>query len=155
MSYVWHYDTPIGRLAIAETEGAVSHLRFDGAAPLPGYEAKETPAIRQAGEQLLAYFSGTRSTFDFPLHLQGTPFQKAAWTALQAIPFGETRSYKDIAVQLGNPKAVRAVGMANNRNLIPIFIPCHRVIGTNGSLTGYAGGLEAKQLLLDLEQQDG
>jgi len=155
MSYVWHYETPIGRLAIAETEGAVSHLRFDGAAPLAGYEPKETPAIRQAGEQLLAYFSGQRTSFDIPLHLKGTPFQQSVWSALQAIPFGETRSYKDIAAQVGNSKAVRAVGMANNRNPIPIFIPCHRVIGTGGSLVGYAGGLSAKQLLLDLEHSCG
>ena len=153
MNFIWDYKTPIGRLEIGETNGIISRILFEKNKRLTGFERKETTAIKTAAEQLFEYFDGKRKKFDIPLFLVGTDFQKAAWTALQTIPFGQTRSYKDIAEQIKNPKAVRAVGMANNRNPIPIIIPCHRVIGSNGSLTGFGGGLEVKQFLLDLEKR--
>ena len=153
MKYIWFYKTPIGKIAIGENDGAISCLLFDGASAPSDYQLLETPLIKSAAEQITEYFDGKRKQFDLPLNPRGTAFQKSAWDALQAIPYGETRSYKDIAVQINSPKACRAVGLANNRNPIPIIIPCHRVIGTNGSLTGYAGGLDVKRLLLDLEIQ--
>lgn len=110
------------------------------------------PVLVETARQLEEYFTGTRKTFSVPLDFNGTDFQKAVWNALLTIPFGETRSYGEIAVQLGNPKAVRAVGAANGKNPISIIAPCHRVIGSNGKLTGFAGGLEAKALLLRLER---
>ena len=113
---------------------------------------EETPLIKKTAKQLEQYFAGSRRQFSLPLALKGTEFQKAVWEALQAIPYGKTRSYSDIAVTIGNPKAVRAVGMANHNNPIAIIVPCHRVIGKNGSLTGYASGIENKRLLLNLEQ---
>jgi O-6-methylguanine DNA methyltransferase len=152
MKFIWHYETPIGRLGIAEANGAVFHLLFDGNDDLLGCERAESQALKTASRQLAEYFDGKRTCFDFPLSLNGTAFQRSAWQALQTIPFGETRSYKDVAIQIGSPKAARAVGMANNRNPIPIVIPCHRVVGSNGSLVGFAGGLGVKQYLLDLER---
>ncbi len=101
--------------------------------------------------QLNEYFRGERKTFDLPLALCGTPFQLKVWEALQTIPYGDTRSYKEIAIQVGSPKGCRAVGMANNKNPIPIIIPCHRVVGGNGKLVGYAGGLDKKEYLLEVE----
>ena len=151
MKYIWYHEMPIGKIAIAEENGAISHILFDGDMSLDDYEKKETKTIQKVVRQLEAYFAGELKVFDVPLALNGTPFQKAAWEALMEIPYGQTCSYKDIAIKIGNPKAVRAVGMANNKNKIPIIIPCHRVIGTNGKLVGYAGGLEIKQQLLDLE----
>ena len=112
---------------------------------------KETPLIKCAAKQLEEYFSKKRKKFDLPLNPEGTEFQLKAWEALQCIPYGETRTYGEIAAAIGNPKASRAVGMANNKNPIHIIIPCHRVIGANGSLVGYASGLEIKQMLLELE----
>jgi len=104
-------------------------------------------------EQLDQYFEGTRTNFDIPLMMKGTSFQRQVWNALQAIEYGKTVSYQDIAIRIGNPKAVRAVGMANNRNPIVLIVPCHRVIGKNGSLVGYGGGLDVKKWLLDFEQK--
>ena len=108
-----------------------------------------------AAEQLEAYFAGKRTTFSLPLRPAGTAFQLAVWQALTEIPYGETRSYGEIAAAVGNPKAARAVGMANNRNPISILIPCHRVIGSTGALVGYGGGLEKKLFLLELEKGAG
>ena len=153
MKYIWFYKTPIGKIGIGENDSAISCLLFDGASAPSDYQLSETPLIKSAAAQIAEYFDGKRKQFDLPLNPKGTAFQKSAWDALQAIPYGETRSYKDVAVQINSPKACRAVGLANNRNPIPIIIPCHRVIGTNGSLTGYAGGLDVKRLLLDLEIQ--
>ena len=113
---------------------------------------QETSLIQTAASQLQEYLDGKRREFSLPLLLEGTPFQKAVWKALLDIPYGETRSYRDIAETIGNPKAVRAVGMANNRNPISFIVPCHRVIGADGSLVGYGGGLALKQQLLDLEK---
>ena len=109
--------------------------------------------LDQAARQLDEYFAGRRRVFDLPLLTVGTPFQRAVWELLTEIPFGETRSYAWLAAQLGHPRAVRAVAAANRANALSIFIPCHRVVGSDGSLTGYAGGLVAKRLLLGLEQQ--
>jgi methylated-DNA-[protein]-cysteine S-methyltransferase len=113
---------------------------------------KETPLIRKAAKQLNEYLAGRRKTFELPLDPEGTPFQKAVWKTLTGIPYGESRTYKDIAETVGNPKACRAVGMANNKNPIAILIPCHRVIGAGGKLVGYAGGLDIKKKLLELEK---
>jgi len=111
-----------------------------------------TVLIQSAAAQIDEYLAGARTQFSLPLALHGTEFQQEVWQALQTIPYGETRSYKDIAAAIGRPKALRAVGMANNRNPIAIIVPCHRVIGRDGSLTGYGGGLPLKQRLLELEQ---
>jgi len=116
------------------------------------YKKTETPVIKKASKQLEEYFNGKRRTFDLPITLHGTDFQIKVWKALQTIPYGETRSYGQLAALIENPKASRAVGMANNKNPISIIIPCHRVIGHNGSLVGYAGGLNIKQKLIDLEK---
>ncbi len=118
-------------------------------------EAKNinTDILAEAKRQLQEYFSGSRQKFDLPLYTEGTEFQKSVWKELQKIPYGKTISYGELAKRIGNKLASRAVGMANNRNPISIIIPCHRVIGANGSLTGYGGGLECKQKLLDLEKQ--
>ncbi|NLY70869.1 MAG: methylated-DNA--[protein]-cysteine S-methyltransferase [Clostridiales bacterium] len=115
---------------------------------------KETDLLREASKQLDEYFMGNRFKFDLPLFLSGTEFQLKVWKALESIPYGETRSYKQIAEAIGNPKACRAVGMANNRNPISIIIPCHRVIGSSGRLVGYGGGLDIKEKLLQLERDN-
>src|SRR5690606_4653700 len=118
------------------------------------FEWRRNPAaLREARDQLNAYFAGTRRTFDLELDLRGTPFQRKVWDELARIPYGETRSYKQVAEAIGHPSAVRAVGMANHHNPVSIIIPCHRVIGSDGRLTGYGGGLEIKTFLLELEER--
>lgn len=139
--------SPIGSLTLTEENGKITGLRFGGSDAVND----ASPILDAVEQQLREYFAGTRRRFDLPLAPKGTPFQRAVWDALCAIPYGETRTYAQIAEAVGNPKACRAVGMANNRNPIAILIPCHRVIGANGSLTGYAGGLDAKKTLLALE----
>jgi methylated-DNA-[protein]-cysteine S-methyltransferase len=114
-------------------------------------EEKETPVLKSTAKQLKEYFSGKRNTFDVPFELEGTEFQKKVWLSLAKIPFGKTRSYKEQAIMVKSPKAVRAVGSANGMNPICIILPCHRVIGSDGSLTGYGGGVEKKRFLLELE----
>jgi methylated-DNA-[protein]-cysteine S-methyltransferase len=146
---VYHYK--FCNLFIGEENGAVRFVSFRADKIPKEFEKSETPLIKKAAMQLNEYFNKDRQNFDLPLTLRGTDFQIKVWTALQKIPYGETSSYGELAVMIGNPKACRAVGMANNRNPITIIIPCHRVIGHNGSLTGYGGGLELKQKLLDLE----
>ena len=141
--------SPIGELYLAADEDFLYELRFD--APEIPAEAGETPVLCEAVRQLEAYFAGRLRRFDVPLRPEGTPFQRLCWDALLQIPYGETRAYSDIARQIGRPAACRAVGMANNRNPISVIIPCHRVIGRDGSLTGYGGGLETKRFLLELE----
>lgn len=138
--------SPFGLLTLTEENGAITALRFGGSAANDA-----SPVLDAAETQLREYFAGERQSFDLPLAPAGTPFQRAVWDALCAIPYGETRTYAQIAAAIGSPKACRAVGMANNRNPIAILIPCHRVIGASGSLTGYAGGLDVKQALLALE----
>jgi methylated-DNA-[protein]-cysteine S-methyltransferase len=145
-------DTPLGRLSIEVEDGALVAIRLPprpGDAPLPpARDAGSDPVHAAAVRQLVEYFAGERTTFDLPLRPRGTPFQQAVWTTLLAIPAGETRSYVDIARAIGRPSAVRAVGAANGRNPLAIVVPCHRVIGASGALTGYAGGLDAKRWLL-------
>lgn len=148
------YQTQIGKIRIAEDGNAITEI--DLLAPnasVADMQMKETTLIRRAYEELLEYFNGKRKEFRVPLNPKGTDFQRKVWSALQTIPYGETRSYGQIAAQVGNPKACRAVGMANNRNPILIMIPCHRVIGADGSLVGYGGGLELKEQLLNLERE--
>lgn len=138
--------SPIGTLTLTEENESITGLCFGGST------ANDASSVLDAAEaQLCEYFAGARKSFDLPLAPAGTPFQRAVWDALCAIPYGETRTYAQIAAAVGKPKACRAVGLANNRNPIAIFIPCHRVIGADGRLTGYAGGLEIKKTLLALE----
>ena len=150
--YYYRYRTPVGQLTVVATCHAVTAILFTGESLPSGAVEQETELISRMGAELQEYFAGTRRTFETPIFMEGTPFQISVWKALCAIPYGETRSYKDIAVAIGRPLACRAVGMANNRNRLPFVIPCHRVIGANGTLIGYAGGLNIKQQLLELEQ---
>lgn len=140
------FESPLGPLTLTEVDGVLRRLDF-ASAP----SDTTTPLLREAERQLRAYFAGELRQFDLPLDPQGTPFQQQVWAALREIPYGEVRSYGQIAAAIGNPKACRAVGMANHRNPLPILIPCHRVCGSDGSLTGYGGGIERKRWLLELE----
>ncbi len=145
--------TPIGELLLVSDGEALVALHFDDerrGAPTPGGD--RDPVVRQASAQLREYFAGERTTFDLPLRPSGTPFEQRVWDALRGIPYGETTSYGAIAQGLGEPGAARAVGRANGRNPIPVIVPCHRVIGADGSLTGFGGGLACKRALLDLER---
>lgn len=149
-------ETPIGPLTITATKKAVTAIRFgtqvpEGSTPCTGAEA--TPLLRKAAEEIGDYFAGSRRKFTLPLAPEGTPFQQKVWEALRTIPYGETRTYKQIAIQIGHNQSFRAVGMASNRNPIAIVVPCHRVIGYDGKLTGYAGGLNIKEQLLELEKR--
>ena len=148
-------DSPIGPLTIAgRPDGTVTHLRMAEQTHAPKQWSTWTEDERAFGSvarQLDAYFAGRLRTFEFPMELSGTAFQSQVWRALQTIPYGETASYGDIASMIGKPSACRAVGLANGRNPIAIVVPCHRVIGKSGSLTGYGGGLSRKQQLLALE----
>lgn len=148
MEYNMHCDTPIGPVTIVANKQAITALHFGAA----GEQTQQTALLCDAAAQLLQYFAGTRQRFYLPLAPDGTEFQKKVWNALLQIPYGCTRSYGDIARAIGEPGASRAVGMANNKNPIAILIPCHRVIGSDGSLTGYAGGLDVKEHLLRLER---
>lgn len=149
---LFYYETSVGRIGIAEENGAITHLFFRETKAPEKAELEETPLLKKAHSELLEFLDGKRKTFSLKFAPKGTNFQSAVWQALQTIPYGETRSYGEIAKEIGNPKASRAVGMANNKNPIAIMIPCHRVIGANGSLTGYGGGLDLKAFLLDLEK---
>jgi methylated-DNA-[protein]-cysteine S-methyltransferase len=143
-------DTPIGAILIAGDGNAIVETYFAGAKPKPDW-IRDDDALREAADQLRAYFAGERRTFDLPLSPRGTDFQQSVWSALQQIPYGETTTYSTIAERVGRPAAVRAVGAANGANPIPIVIPCHRVIGANGSMTGFGGGIDVKRQLLALE----
>jgi methylated-DNA-[protein]-cysteine S-methyltransferase len=147
-------DSPIGPLLLAGDEGALRYLLFANGrqrmAPRPEWQP-DAGALDEVVAQLTAYFGGRRRAFDIPVVPEGTPFQLAVWEQLRRIPYGETISYAELARRIGNPKAVRAVGLANGANPISIVIPCHRVIGSTGALVGYGGGLRTKQALLALE----
>lgn len=146
-----YLDSPLGPLAVSATAAGVTAVRYVAAS---GQPAADLPAcLRQALAELAAYFAGRLTAFTVPLRPDGTPFQRAVWEKLATIPFGATIAYRDLAAALGAPRAVRAVGAANGRNPINIIIPCHRVLGADGSLTGYSGGLEKKQWLLDFERK--
>ena len=152
MDKLFYYDTQIGKLGIRADHIGITNIYFR---EINIKEEKvvleESDLIKDAYIQLEEYMNGQRTQFDLPLNLKGTEFQKKVWSELAKIPYGETRSYKDIAIAIGNEKASRAVGMANNKNPIPIVIPCHRVVGSNKKLVGYAGGLDLKEKLLNLE----
>lgn len=152
-----HYESPIGRmLLVGVDDGVLQELHLPGETTtfaIPKEWQEDPRCLSDALLQLKQYFAGTRREFDLDLAPQGTPFQQRVWQELRAIPFGSTASYGAIAQRIGNPKACRAVGMANSRNPIPIIIPCHRVIGKDGSLTGFSGGLDVKEQLLDLEHR--
>jgi len=147
-------DSPVGMLTLAGKRGRLMHLRMVDQTyePSHGRWEPDDRAFPEAVEQLEAYFAGDRTEFDLDLALVGTVFQRRVWEALLTIPYGETRSYGEIARQIGSPGAFRAVGLANGHNPIGIIVPCHRVIGSNGSLTGYGGGLDRKRTLLELEK---
>ena len=144
------FDSPAGRLALQGEGACVTGLALPNA-PVSRIAEHETPVLAEARRQVLEYLAGARRSFDLPLDPRGTSFQRRVWAALTAIPWGETRTYAQIAAAVGSPRAVRAVGQANHRNPIPILIPCHRVVGADGTLTGYGGGLELKRKLLELE----
>jgi methylated-DNA-[protein]-cysteine S-methyltransferase len=154
MNYTY-LNTPIGTLLIAGDGEAVRRIDFPkngkASAPERGWTESARGPVGQAARQLTEYFAGRRAGFDLPLAPEGTEFQRTVWRNLQDIPYGETISYGELAKRVGNPKASRAVGAANGQNPIPIVIPCHRVIGANGKLTGFGGGLPTKEALLALE----
>lgn len=150
--------SPVGILKLVATENALVAVLWENENPkrvrlAELIEQVNHPILLATQKQLREYFAGTRQQFDLPLDFEGTVFQKKVWQALLSIPFGETRSYRDIAEQVGNIKAVRAVGAANGKNPISIIAPCHRVVGVNGKLVGFAGGLNNKEILLGLEKQ--
>jgi len=145
----YYYDSPFGRIYIAESGGFITDVAFH---PIQNSVERKTRLLSRAADMLREYFEGKRKVFDLPLNPEGTDFQKKAWNALLTIPYGQTRSYKEQAEVVGNAKACRAVGAANGKNPISIIIPCHRVIGTDGSLVGFGGGLAVKKALLDLEK---
>lgn len=177
MKSIFYYKTDIGQIGIAEEAGNITNIFFEAEKGLiqgegilkckdenqvqykygktNSYNIKETDILKEASNQLYEYFQGKRQVFNLPLAPEGTPFMKNVWKCLRDIPYGETKSYKEIATAAGNEKACRAVGQANNKNPIPIFIPCHRVIGSNGSLIGYRNGLQTKKLLLEIEKKYG
>ncbi|MFC3193270.1 methylated-DNA--[protein]-cysteine S-methyltransferase [Marinicella sediminis] len=141
------YESPLGPITITATRRGISSLYFKP----PEQADCPNEHTSMCAQQLDAYFQGQQTSFDVPLDVNGTAFQKQVWQALQDIPYGQVASYRDIAIAIGNPKAMRAVGAANGKNPVSIVVPCHRVIGADGSLTGYAGGLSRKQHLLQLE----
>ncbi len=150
-----HVESPIGTLLVAGDDEALRSIEFPREGkpgqPKPEWHESMRGPVAEAVRQLREYFNGSRTEFDLPLAPEGTPFQCAVWRQLQEIPYGETISYGELAKRVGNPKASRAVGAANGKNPIPIVIPCHRVIGSNGKLTGFGGGLPTKEALLALE----
>ena len=148
--YQYSYDTVIGKIYIAENDNYICNVSFRTL----NYREKETLLIKKTYSQLKEYFDRNRKSFDIPISANGTEFQMQVWEELQKIPYGKTATYKEIAENIGNKKASRAVGMANNKNPIAIIIPCHRVIGTKGDLIGYAGGIEIKKYLLELEKKN-
>ena len=151
MKKVFYYNTKIVKIGIEENGIGITKILFINKDVQEEIIKKaETPLLKQAIEEINEYLDGKRSSFDLPLALEGTEFQNKVWNALKEIPYGETRSYGEIAKVIGNEKASRAVGMANNKNPIAIIIPCHRVIGANGKLVGYAGGIDVKEKLLEL-----
>ena len=158
MTSTTQLDSPIGRLRLVATDRGLSRLLFDEQADADLRSAGDStqtddhPVLAAATTQLEEYFAGQRQEFDVPLDLEGTEFQRAAWSALASVPYGETRSYRQQAEAIGRPKAVRAIGAANGRNPVPIVLPCHRIVGSDGSLTGYGGGLPIKEYLLNHEQ---
>jgi methylated-DNA-[protein]-cysteine S-methyltransferase len=151
-TYTTTLDSPVGPLVLTSDGTALTRVLFD--APVdPSWSTEPDDVLQQAVVQLSEYFAGERTEFDLPLEPVGTDFQRSTWLALRGIPYAETINYGELALRVGNPRASRAVGLANGRNPLSIVVPCHRVIGADGSLTGYGGGLDRKRLLLDLERR--
>jgi methylated-DNA-[protein]-cysteine S-methyltransferase len=151
------FKTPLGELLLVADESALTGIYFSGHKHSPQVEKTWTlntrhPVLQQAEKELKEYFQGKRNSFSFPMNSVGTAFQKKIWKEIARIPFGKTATYSDLAKKAGSPKAVRAAGAATGRNPLSIVVPCHRVMGKNGAITGYAGGLDRKQHLLDLEK---
>ncbi|MFA1546401.1 methylated-DNA--[protein]-cysteine S-methyltransferase [Actinomadura chokoriensis] len=154
-------DSPVGPLTLVATDGALtlSGLYMEKQRHLPSEETfgaladADSEPFATVAAQLSAYFAGELTEFDVPLALHGTPFQQRVWAALQEVPYGETITYGELAVEIGSPSASRAVGLANGRNPVGVVVPCHRVVGSTGSLTGYGGGLDRKRYLLDFERK--
>lgn len=153
MKNINFYDTILGKVGIASENSKVIKVVF-GELNEAGYKIEENSVIRRAYNQLSEYLAGERKKFELDLEFNGTDFQNKVWNILLKIPYGETWSYKYVAMEIGNQKACRAVGMANNRNPIPIFVPCHRVIGVDGKLVGYSSGLHIKKQLLEVEKNN-
>lgn len=152
----WRFlRTPMGVMRIEEDERGIVSLRFADGGAEPETPPPAGRYLADAERQLSEYFAGSRKVFDLPLSLSGSAFQRRVWNALRDIPYGETRSYQEIAAAIGDPRAARAVGMANSRNPLLILLPCHRVIGKSGRLTGYAGGVDRKRYLLEMEERCG
>lgn len=151
MDFVW-YESAIGTLKIGSEADKITYLGLSDEENQ--YSAVFSDIARKAIKQLDEYFAGERTSFDIAYDLKGTSFQTGVWEALRSIPYGETRSYAQVARTVGSPKACRAVGLANNKNPLMILVPCHRVIGSDGSLTGYAAGLDIKKKLLDMEKRN-
>ena len=153
MSFTAYYHSPVGWLRITTDNSHVLRIAFVPGAGTGTAPFEQPPILRETIQQLAEYFAGQRSAFELPLRPAGTPFQQTVWRALQTIPYGQTISYRELARRVGKPKAYRAVGNANGKNPIPIIIPCHRVIQSNGALGGYSSGLHIKQFLLELEKK--
>ena len=171
MKYIKYIETKLGKIGIVEENSKIIKIiiinknknengkntknKDKGSnSANSDYQEKDTKLLLEAKKQLEEYFEGKRKVFDLPLKQEGTEFQKKVWEALEKIPYGETRTYKEVAKMVGNEKASRAIGLANNKNNIPIIVPCHRVIGSDGKLVGYALGLDMKRYLLDLESKN-
>lgn len=153
MKNIFFYDTKIGKIAIIDNGVEITHIEIAEEKYSNDFNVYESDIINNAANQLYEYLDGSRTSFELSLNPYGTEFQRKVWKALCEIPYGETRSYKQVAESIGNSNASRAVGMANNKNPIMIIIPCHRVVGSNGSLVGYAGGLDIKEKLLNIEKK--
>ncbi|MDP4133233.1 MAG: methylated-DNA--[protein]-cysteine S-methyltransferase [Bacillota bacterium] len=153
MHYSYIYDTPVGKITLQADNKALTALLFGEYSIKEGIN-EENKILNQAYIELWEYFNGARKDFSVPLEFSGTPFYEKVWKALKNIPYGQTLGYKDLAFMIDSPKASRAVGRANNKNPLPIFLPCHRVIGHDGQLVGYGGGLFIKKFLLDLEKSN-
>ena len=149
MQYYYSYQTPMGEIFIVEEDDFIVKIKYK---EVNGIEKRETQLIKNTYHQLTEYFNGKRKVFDIPIKLSGTIFQQKVWSALQTIPYGEVWSYKHLAEVVDCPKGCRAVGMANNRNPVSIIVPCHRVVGINGDMVGYATGIDIKRWLLDIER---
>lgn len=153
MKNAFSFETEIGTLSLCQENNVITKLYFNNNAPLD-FTNHKTALLEEAAYQIQAYLAGTLKVFSFPYQAKGTAFQKKVWSSLLTIPYGETRSYKDIATLINQPTAYRAVGSANNKNQLPLIIPCHRVIGSDQTLVGYAGGLKIKEFLLRLEAKN-
>lgn len=151
---IFFYDTDIGKIGIEEKDGFIVKVHFGSDTSFKGEDIKETAVINKAYIELNNYLKGDIKEFTIPLKVDGTEFMKEVWNGLLKIPYGETLSYKELGEKIGRPKAARAIGLACNKNPIPIFIPCHRIVGSNGDLTGYLGGLNIKKKLLEIEKNN-